>query len=219
MSDQIEHGLLATVLRDAAAGRFPPANGEVTVLPAPSLRDSGVIGFTAHAVVFTDADPAWVRGRLPDDDPSRPLSPAFLQALGTHTHREAHIIDMLCVASPRSGQPGIALRPEPDVAHPRIARAMRYRDDVRAWRTDGGLVLIGRGVASRWEVAIEVDPGCRGHGLGRPLASAARHLVPGQGPVWAQIAPANAASVRAFLAAGFQPAGAEALLTHSELGV
>ena len=219
MSDHMEPGPLAAVLRDAAAGRFPPADGGVTVLPPPSPRDSGVVGFTAHAVVFTDADPAWVNARLPDDDPSRPLSPAFLQALGAHTSREAHIIDMLCVASARSGQPGIALRPEPDVAHPRSARAMRYRDDVRAWRTDGGLVLIGRGVASRWEVAIEVDPGRRGNGLGRALASAARHLVPDHGPVWAQVAPANAASVRAFLAAGFRAAGAEALLTHSELGV
>lgn len=218
MGTRIEHGPLSAVLREAAAGRFPPANGEVTVLPPPSPRDSGVIGFTAHAVVFTDADPAWVRARLPADDLSRPLSPAFLQALCAHTRREAHTIDMLCVAWPRSGQPGMALRPEPDVAHPRIARAMRYRDDVRAWRTEGGVVLVGRGVASRWEVAIEVDPGYRGHGLGRALAAAARQLVPDDGPVWAQIAPANAASVRAFLAAGFRPVGAEALLTHGELG-
>lgn len=219
MSAQIEHGPLASVLRDAAMGRFPPANGKVTVLPPPSPRDSGVIGFTAHAVVFTDADPAWVRACLPADDLSRPLSPAFLHALSAQTHREAHTIDMLCVAFPQSGQPGTALSPEPDLAHPRIARAMRYRDDVRAWRSDGGVVLIGRGVAARWEVAIEVDPGYRGRGLGRALASAARHLVPDGMPVWAQIAPGNAASVRAFLAAGFRPVGAEALLTHSELGV
>jgi GNAT superfamily N-acetyltransferase len=219
MSAQIEPGPLGVVLRDAAAGRFPPPDSQVTVLPSPSPRDSGVIGFTAHAVVFTDADPAWVRARLPDDDPSRPLSPAFLQALCAHTHREAHTIDLLCVAWPRSGPPGMVLSPEPDVAHPRIARAMRYRDDVRAWRTEGGVVLVGHGVAARWEVAIEVDPGYRGHGLGRALASAARHLVPAGRPLWAQIAPANAASVRAFLAAGFRPVGAEALLTHSELGV
>jgi RimJ/RimL family protein N-acetyltransferase len=30
--------------------------------------------------------------------------------------------------------------------------------------------------------------------------------------IWAQVAPGNAASVRAFLAAGYQPVGAEALL-------
>ena len=144
MSAQIEPGPVAVVLRDAAAGRFPPPDSQVTVLPSPSPRDSGVIGFTAHAVVFTDADPAWVRARLPDDDPSRPLSPAFLQALCAHTHREAHTIDLLCVAWPRSGPPGMVLSPEPDVAHPRIARAMRYRDDVRAWRTEGGVVLVGQ---------------------------------------------------------------------------
>ena len=36
--------------------------------------------------------------------------------------------------------------------------------------------------------------------------------VPEGTPLWAQIAPGNAASVRAFLAAGFRPVGAEALL-------
>jgi L-amino acid N-acyltransferase YncA len=68
-------------------------------------------------------------------------------------------------------------------------------------------------VAGRWEAAIEVDPQCRGNGLGSRLASAARHLVPDRAPVWAQIAPGNAASVRAFIRAGFRPIGAEALLT------
>ena len=58
----------------------------------------------------------------------------------------------------------------------------------------------------------EVDPGYRGRGLGRGLAAAARHLVPGGAPLWAQIAPGNAASVRAFLAAGYVLVGAEALL-------
>jgi GNAT superfamily N-acetyltransferase len=73
-------------------------------------------------------------------------------------------------------------------------------------------VLIGRGVAGRWEVALEVEPGYRGKGLGRELAVAARHLVPDGAALWAQIAPGNAASVRAFLAAGYRPAGAEVLL-------
>jgi L-amino acid N-acyltransferase YncA len=96
---------------------------------------------------------------------------------------------------------------------------LRYRDDVRAWRAEGGVVLTGRGVAGRWEAAIEVDPGHRCRGLGRALAAAARHLIPASAPVWAQIAPANAASVRAFLAAGFKPVGAEAHLTRAGLGV
>jgi L-amino acid N-acyltransferase YncA len=60
-------------------------------------------------------------------------------------------------------------------------------------------------------VAVEVDEDHRGRGLGRALAAAARHLVPGGAPLWAQITPGNAASVRAFLAAGYQPVGAEVL--------
>lgn len=209
---------LSALLADAAAGRFPPADGRVTILPPPAPRDAGVIGFTAHAVIFIDAEPAWVTARLPAGDLSAPLSPPFLQALCEHTGRQAHTIDMLCVASPRAGPPGLALAPERARDHPRIARALRYRDDVRVWRADGGVVLIGRGVAGRWEAAIEVDPGCRSRGLGRALAAAARRLVPDGAPVWAQIAPANVPSVRAFLAAGFRPAGAEAHLTRGALG-
>jgi hypothetical protein len=45
------------------------------------------------------------------------------------------------------------------------------------------------------------------------LAVAARHLVPEDRPVWAQIAPGNASSLRAFLAAGYEPVGSEVLFT------
>jgi GNAT superfamily N-acetyltransferase len=203
---------LAGVLRDAAAGRFPPADGGVTILPQPSPRDCGVLGFTAHAVIFTDADPDWVAGLLPPGDLGAPLSAAFLQALCGATGRVAGSIDMLCVAEPLPGAPPVALTPEADTSHPRIDRALSYRDGVRAWSADGGVVLLGQGIAGRWETAIEVDETRRERGLGRALARAARHLAPAGEPLWAQVAPANAASVRAFLAAGFTPVGAEVLL-------
>ena len=85
---------------------------------------------------------------------------------------------------------------------------------MRVWTTYGGGVLIlGRAVAGRWEAAIEVDEAVRHRGLGRLLATAARHLVPGDDqPVWAQVAPGNARSIRAFQAAGYRAAGAEILL-------
>jgi GNAT superfamily N-acetyltransferase len=215
---QPDRSALARILDGVAAGRFPPADGGVTILPQPSKRDAGVIGFTAHSVIFTDADPGWVAAQLPPGDLSAPLSPPFMQALSAHAGRYVHTIDMACIAAPLPGEPGIALAPEPASAHPRVARALRYRDDVRSWRADGGVVTVGRGVAGRWEASVEVDPGHRGTGLGRALALAARHLVPGDCPLWAQIAPANAASVRAFLAAGFRPVAAEALLKHDPLG-
>ena len=54
----------------------------------------------------------------------------------------------------------------PDAPHARIERALGYRDDVRAWQAEGGILALGRGVAGRWETAIEVDPHYRGAGLG-----------------------------------------------------
>jgi GNAT superfamily N-acetyltransferase len=214
--------VLAEIFRAAAHGDFPPSDGKVTVLPQPSHRYTGVVSFTAHSVVFTDADPEWVASQLPADDLGAPLSPRFLQALAVRTGRYAHQSDMLACADALPGQSPLELTEVADPSHPRIARALNYRDDVRAWSVvarDGaaqqgdGVVLLGRGLAGRWETAIEVDPDCRGHGLGRLLATAARHLVPPGEPLWAQISPGNAASVRAFVAAGFRPVAAEALLT------
>jgi hypothetical protein len=198
-----------------AAGIFPPADGSVTVLPQPSRKDAGVFGFTAHAVVFADTDPEWIAGQIPPGDLAAPLSPPFLAALAARLRRRVHTIDMLCTAAPLPGPPPRRLTPATPADHPRIARAHRYRRDVRAWDADGGFVIVGRGVAGRWEAAIEVEPGQRGKGLGRELATVARHLVPAGTPLWAQISPGNAASVRAFLAAGYLPVAAEALfVTH-----
>jgi len=206
---------LARLLGDVAAGRYPPPDGSVTILPQPSRRDAGVIAFTAHSVVFVDLDPAWVRGLLPPEDLSGPLLPPFLQALCTATGRHVNSTDLLCIAAPQPGPPEIMLTPAVPSGHPRVTRALRHRDQVRVWETPGAIVSIGCGVAGRWEVALEVEPGYRGKGLGRELAAAARHLVPEGTPLWAQIAPGNAASVRAFLAAGFRPVGAEALLLQA----
>ena len=214
--NQFAREQLAAILRDAAKGTFPPADGGVTVLPQPSDRDAGVWGFTAHAVVFADVEQDWVASHLPPHDLGAPLGPPFLQALCAATNRRPGSIDMLCVAEPLPGPPPIELTQEPDRSHARISRALSYRDDVRAWRTqDGsGVILLGRGVAGRRETAIEVDENRRSRGLGRALAQAARHLAEPGEPLWAQVAPANAASVRAFLAAGFMPVGAEILLAR-----
>ncbi len=210
-----QEAALGTLLTEVASGRFPPEDGGVTILPQPSERDSGVLGFTAHAVIFTDADPGWVTEQLPPGDLSAPLSSAFLQKLAIATNRRAGSIDLLCYAESLPGPQPLDLVPKPESTHARVLRALNYRDEVQAWQADGGIVLLGRGVAGRLETAIEVDPDRRGQGLGRRLAAAARHLIPDGTVVWAQVAPANAASVRSFLAAGFTPVGAEVLLAAS----
>jgi len=71
--------------------------------------------------------------------------------------------------------------------------------------------MLGRGLAGRWEVAVEVAPEHRGQGLGRALARAAPALVPSGEPLFAQVSPGNVASVRAFLAAGYRPICSEVL--------
>jgi RimJ/RimL family protein N-acetyltransferase len=61
------------------------------------------------------------------------------------------------------------------------------------------------------ELSVEVEPEHRGNGLGAAMAAAALALAPPGEPVFAQVNPGNASSVRAFLRAGFHPLGAEVL--------
>ncbi|MFF0307051.1 GNAT family N-acetyltransferase [Streptosporangium sp. NPDC004379] len=205
---------LSRLLEAAGRGDFPAADGAVEFTGQPNPRDCGVIAFTAHTVVFADVDRAWMRGLLPAGDLSAPLNPPFLRALEERTGRRVDNVDMLLAAGPLSGPPPMPLAELTDRDHPRVRRALRHRDDVRVWEADGGVVLLGRGVAGRWEVAVEIDPARQGGGLGRLLARAGRHLTGEGNTLWAQVAPGNAASVRAFLAAGFRPVGAEALLVR-----
>ncbi|WP_329389771.1 GNAT family N-acetyltransferase [Streptomyces sp. NBC_01351] len=206
---------LAEILEAATQGRFPPPDGRTTVVPQPSHRDAGVIAFTAHSVVFTDEDPEWVRATLASldcDDLAATMNPRFLAAFLGRTGRSNDTIDLLTVATPLPGEPPLDLKEIADPDHPRVVRARKRRDGVRVWATAGGVLVLGRGVAGRWEAAIEVDEEIRHRGLGRALATAARHLVPGGEPVWSQQAAGNARSIRAFQAAGYRPVGAEALL-------
>jgi GNAT superfamily N-acetyltransferase len=80
-----------------------------------------------------------------------------------------------------------------------------------AHRDGAAVVVLGRGLAGRAEVAVEVDPAARGRGAGRrALLEARRLLGPGEA-LFAQTAPGNAASLRGLLGAGFVPIGSEAL--------
>jgi GNAT superfamily N-acetyltransferase len=207
--------MLADILAAAAEGRFPAPDGGLTVVPQPSHRDAGVLAFTAHSVVFIDDDPAWVRATLSSieaDAFAASMNPRFLSALLDRTGRVTDTIDMMTVASWLPGDPPVDLKPDDDQIHPRVRRAHRHRDDVRVWSTDGGVLILGRGMAGRWETAVEVDPSAQGRGLGRALATAARHLIPPGEVVWSQQAAGHAQSIRTFQAAGFRPVGSEILM-------
>ena len=147
---------------------------------------------------------------MAEDPIAAPLGARFLSALADRIGHEPGILDNVLVAP--AGPADLDLVPA-ELDHPRVDRALLHRSDVRIWSTrDGsGLLTLGRGIAGRWEVSMEVDPACRARGLGTSLARSARALVPEGAPLWAQVAPANVASLRAFLAAGYRPVGAEVL--------
>ncbi|WP_375165433.1 GNAT family N-acetyltransferase [Streptomyces sp.] len=204
---------LRNILDAAARGVFPAPDGGTTVVAQPSVRDAGVLAFTGHSVVFTDEDPAWVRRTLASADCdalAATMHARFLTAFMERTGRRTDTIDVMTVADPLPDGPPLALEEVGDPGHPRVVSARSRRDDVRVWTADGGVLVLGRGVAGRLEAAVEVAEEARHRGLGRRLALAARQLAGGE-PVWAQISPGNARSLRAFQAAGYRPVGSEAL--------
>jgi GNAT superfamily N-acetyltransferase len=203
---------LAALLDAAARGVHPPPDGRVEVVPSPPGLADAVVAFTAHTVVAADVDAEAVVAQLPAESLSAPLQPPFLSWLAGRLHSETGSLDALLVAG-RATAPEVELVEVDHTDHPRLRRAHRYRSDLRVYAPAGGgaLLIVGRGLAGRYEVSIEVESDRRGEGLGRLLAQAARALVPAEQGLFAQVAPGNAASLRAFLAAGYRPIGAEVL--------
>jgi GNAT superfamily N-acetyltransferase len=168
-----EHPLRAVLLA-AAAGRFPPADGAVDVLGPPPGRCDAVAGFTAHHVIAAGLSEREVLARLPSDDVGAAMDMRFLAWLGRRLGSTPGMLDVVLAAAPLPGE-GI-LAEVPAVEHPRVDRAARYRTDLRVFRDVRGtaIVTLGRGLAGRLEVSVEVEPAHRDAGLGRALAEAAR---------------------------------------------
>lgn len=207
---------LAAIFDAAVRGQFPPFDGAIEVVPRATGAVGAVVAFSGHHVVAADVSPGWVAAHCPSDDLSAPIGPAFLQALGEKLGATPGAHDLELCAFGRNGEPSVELEPLPEPPdHPRIQRSLRYRPDTRVYRTpDGsGLLAIGHGLAGRREAAFEVMPEARGRGLGRALAGAALHLIEPGEPLFMQVAIGNIASLRAVLAAGLVPVGAEVLFT------
>jgi GNAT superfamily N-acetyltransferase len=211
---------LADLLRDAARGIAPPADGTLQVLPAPPGRTDAVVAFAAHAVVAANVSEAELVDRLPLDDFGATMDTRFLTWLGERLGSVPGMIDLVLVA-PQSPEPdGLDLARRDDLAgHPRIARSLVYREENEVYGAEDGAVVlaVGRGLARRLEVTLEIAPALRGRGLGRRLAAAAVRLAPDGEPLFAQVTPGNVASLRAFLGAGYRPIGSEVLFLRREV--
>lgn len=208
---------LAAILRDAAHGVFPPADGVVEVVPSPGGPCDAIVAFTGHFVVAADVDAAEVAARMPTGEFTVPLSPASLLWLAAELGLQPATHDAVLVTMGSGAGAPPWLRRADDLVHPRVDRASRYRTVDSVWTTDddAGVLVLGRGLCDRWEVGYEIAPGAQGKGAGRRLVAAACGLVPAGEPLWAQVAPGNAASMRSTLAVGFVPVGAEVLFARA----
>ncbi|WP_326551832.1 hypothetical protein [Micromonospora sp. NBC_01813] len=211
MTQQPAHPLHA-LLHRAAAGEFPPADGSVAVTPALPGGLECVLAFTGYAVVATAVPAAEVLAHGPDGFGGA-HSPDFLRWLaGPQGWLDS--LDVTLVAHGRdagdgSGDGRLARRDDLS-GHPRVRRARRLRDRVTVYGDERGLVTLADGLGGRREISIEAtQPGDR---AGRTLLVDTLALVPAGAPVFAGVAPGNARSLRAFLAAGFTPIGAEVLI-------
>jgi GNAT superfamily N-acetyltransferase len=203
---------LAALFARVARGDLPAPDGSVDVVPPPARLTAAVYSFTAHLVVATDAPEADVHAVAPPGDFAAwgAVAPWLAERAGVR----APSGDVLSCATADGRSPRLGLEPDDAFAHARVDRASRFREDVRVFVTPdrSGVLVLGRGVAGRYELAFEVEPHARNAGLGRALVAEALARVPDGEAVWAQVHPGNAASLRSVLAAGFVPVGYEQLV-------
>ncbi|MCH6160770.1 hypothetical protein [Streptomyces marispadix] len=207
------HPLLRLLL-DAADGRFPPADGGVTVLGPLSGGLECSVAFTGHAVVATALPADDVRALRPDGFGGS-LAPDLLRALAG-PHGTIGGVDATLTARGTGGRPRLPVRSGVE-DRPRVRHARELRTRIRTFGDERGLVVLAEGLAGRRELSCELDDPATGagRGLGRSLLRDALTLVPGGEPVFAAVSPGNARSLRAFLAAGFTPVGSECIVRPS----
>jgi GNAT superfamily N-acetyltransferase len=204
------------LLHAAARGTFPPEDGRTEVMGAVAGAPAAVLSFTAHHVVAADVPADEVLGRVDPQDLKGPLAPGVLAWLAERTGLAAGSLDVVLAWVPERAVPGAAVREVEPGDQPRVVRARRWRSDLRVFEGDGGMVLLGRGLAGRLELSVEVAPGRRDRGLARALVAGTLAAAAPAEPVFAQVAAANAASLRALQPAGFAAVGAEVLFGPRE---
>lgn len=203
---------LAVMFDAAADGRFPPVDGAFEVMAPHRPGHAAIVEFTGHAVVLADASHEELAA-LGADGFGGASHPDIKQAIaGADGTIGSH--DAVLVTRGRGPieRPVLERRVDLD-DHPRVLRSRRHRLDVEVYADETGMVTIGRGLVGRREVSVELLGDDRVAGAGRRLIESALHLARNGEAVWAQVAPGNAASLRAFLACGFVPIGAETLIT------
>jgi GNAT superfamily N-acetyltransferase len=215
---------LAGLITAAAAGQFPAADGGWRRVPPWRPGLEAIISFTGHAVFAVGPDiPSHLLASLGADGFGGAHDPRLITALaGPDGWIDS--LDVLMAARGTGRPRGMpALVDRPDLAsHPRAAFAAGLRDQLRimgyADPRRSALAIVGEGIAGLAELSFEVEPGHRGKGGGARLVRAALSAVPSGRLVLAAVAPGNAASLRALLAARFQALGSLQLFRRAGAG-
>jgi hypothetical protein len=207
VTDAVDHPL-ADVLREAAAGVFPPQDGAVQLLPPDAAGTCAVVSFTGHAYVLTELSADALSGLALDGYGAATHPSALLRLAGDGAIGS---LDVVLVRAGEGGTSSLAGRSDLE-QHPRVQRARHHRRDVRVLGDERGFVTIGRGLVDRTELSVELLDHAHNSGAGRQLIAEGLRAIGRDELVFAQVAPGNAASLRAFLACGFRPIGSEVLI-------
>jgi hypothetical protein len=204
-------GVLGAILAEAVAGRFPPADGGVTVVPPDETTGlEAVLAFTGHAVVATALSLEEVLACGADGFAGGHDADTLRRLAGPGGWIGVLDVTLLAFGTGRGG--GTLRTTQDHDDHARVGYARETRADVRVLADERGLVTLGRGLAGRTELGFEIAGDAHGRGLGRGLLVDALGSLPAGEPVFAACAPGNARSLRCVLASGFAPIGGEVLL-------
>ena len=204
---------MAAVLDAAAAGRFPPADGSVEVLPPDPAGWWAVVALTGHAYVLADVDVDELR-RSGADGIGGASKPDVLRWLAGPAGHIGSLDAVLVDRRTAGADPAAARRPRRPPAGPAGGEPPHATSRSTATTPGSSSSVAGWSAGGSSPSSCSTRPaGGAGHGR-RLIRAGLAALPPGEG-CWAQVAPGNAASLRAFLACGFIPIGSEVLIDPS----
>lgn len=205
---------VATLLRAALDGRFPPVDGGWTRVAPWMPGVEAAVAFTGHAVLALGDDVADDQlTRLGANGYGGVYDPRLVAALVGDGWVDS--LDAVLMAwgtggpaRARVGAHVLELIPRPDlVDHPRVAHARQARLDVEAFGMragEGVVVSLGGGIGRLTEIGIELQGPMLGAGHAGDVVDAVRRLVPQGEPLVAAVAPGNTRALGVFLSAGFR---------------
>ena len=192
------------VLAAAIHSEFPEPDGTVEIVSPWRPGVEGVVALTGRAYVATELPVGQVLGRCLDGFGSA-LDPGFISWLaGPGGWMDTLDVLVGALGTGAGGPP----RRDDLLGHRRARHALQVRGDLVVHADQRGVVTVGTGIGGLTEIGVEVAESMRNQGVGRSLITDALGLFTSEEPVLGAVAPGNAASLRAFLGAGFRPLGA-----------